>query len=81
MAARLGRPSLVRETSRASPLDALRPAGWRRLLAPAEAGGALDGVVLEPALEKRLGHVAAATISVANGALSASIGEEPSRGN
>ena len=60
-AARLGRPSLVRETSRASPLDALRPAGWRRLLAPAEAGGALDGVVLEPALEKRLGHVAAAT--------------------
>ena len=33
----------------------------RRLLAPAEAGGALDGVVLEPALEKRLGHVAAAT--------------------
>ena len=27
----------------------------------AEAGGALDGVVLEPALEKRLGHVAAAT--------------------
>ena len=60
-AARLGRPSLVRETSRASPLDALRPAGWRRLRAPAEAGGALDGVVLEPALEKRLGHVAAAT--------------------
>ena len=60
-AARLGRPSLVRETSRASPLDALRPAGWRWLLAPAEAGGALDGVVLEPALEKRLGHVAAAT--------------------
>ena len=60
-AARLGRPSLVRETSRASPLDALRPAGWRRLLAPAEAGGALAGVVLEPALEKRLGHVAAAT--------------------
>ena len=60
-AARLGRPSLARETSRASPLDALRPAGWRRLLAPAEAGGALDGVVLEPALEKRLGHVAAAT--------------------
>ena len=60
-AARLGRPSLVRETSRASPPDALRPAGWRRLLAPAEAGGALDGVVLEPALEKRLGHVAAAT--------------------
>ena len=60
-AARLGRPSLVRETSRVSPLDALRPAGWRRLLAPAEAGGALDGVVLEPALEKRLGHVAAAT--------------------
>ena len=60
-AARLGRPSLVRETSRASPLAALRPAGWRRLLAPAEAGGALDGVVLEPALEKRLGHVAAAT--------------------
>ena len=39
----------------------LRPAGWRRLLAPAAAGGALDGVVLEPALEKRLGHVAAAT--------------------
>ena len=60
-AARLGRPSLVRETSRASALDVATPAGWKRLLARGGSGDALEGVVLEPVLAKRLAHVAAST--------------------
>uniref|UniRef100_A0A8D2AHI0 ATPase family AAA domain-containing protein 3A n=1 Tax=Sciurus vulgaris TaxID=55149 RepID=A0A8D2AHI0_SCIVU len=60
--ARLGKPSLVRETSRISVLDALRhPVQQvsRRLLSRPQ--DALEGVVLSPSLEARVRDIAIAT--------------------
>ncbi|KAJ1459791.1 hypothetical protein M885DRAFT_613389 [Pelagophyceae sp. CCMP2097] len=61
--ARLGKPSLVRETSRAAPLAALaNPVkSARALFAPAAPADALDGVILAPAIDARLRRVAAST--------------------
>lgn len=61
LAAQLGRPSLVRETSRKSPLT-LRPMAhlWQ-ILRPSSKVDVLDRVVLEKSLEKRLRHIATST--------------------
>jgi len=61
--ARLGKPPLVRETSRRSPFAAmLHPvATARRLFAPM--GNALEGVVLEPNLASRLSGLATSTLN------------------
>ncbi|XP_054272965.1 ATPase family AAA domain-containing protein 3A homolog [Macrosteles quadrilineatus] len=59
--ARLGKPSLVRDTSRLSLLESLRqPVETFKKLKPAS-GDALSGVVLAPSLEERLRDVAIAT--------------------
>jgi len=62
---RLGKPSLVRETSRIVPTafvhSPIKTAGqlWKRAAGPSAAGSsAVDGVVLEPNLEQRLKRVA-----------------------
>ncbi|VTJ67006.1 Hypothetical predicted protein [Marmota monax] len=59
--ARLGKPSLVRETSRISVLDALRHPVQvsRRLLSKPQ--DALEGVILSPSLEARVRDIAIAT--------------------
>nr|ASV50719.1 ATPase family AAA domain-containing protein 3 [Lissorhoptrus oryzophilus] len=58
---RLGKPSLVRETSRFSLLDAARhPIEALKKLKPKE-GDALQGVVLAPKIEERLRDIAIAT--------------------
>ncbi|CAG7830719.1 unnamed protein product, partial [Allacma fusca] len=58
----LGRPSLVRETSRFSPLTLLQhPISAIKSLFTRKAGEALDGVVLYPKLEERLRDIAIAT--------------------
>jgi len=59
--ARIGKPSLVRETSRINLVDALRHPikTVKRVLNKAE--DALSGVVLEPKLEERLRDIAIAT--------------------
>lgn len=61
MEARLGKPSLVRETSRLNALDAFRHPikTAKRLTSKAE--DSLQGVVLEPNLEMRLREIAVAT--------------------
>ena len=61
--ARLGKPSLVRETSRSSVLSDLRSpvATMKRLMASTDASEALSGVVLEPKLADRLSRVATST--------------------
>ena len=67
--ARLGKPSLVRETSRTSLRDALRapiPTARRALGirdGSADGSDALEGVVLEPRLDERLRRVATATFN------------------
>lgn len=59
--ARLGKPSLVRETSRFSALDVVRhPIQSIKRLRPGQSD-ALQGVVLAPKLEERLRDVAIAT--------------------
>ncbi|XP_001604876.1 ATPase family AAA domain-containing protein 3A homolog [Nasonia vitripennis] len=59
--ARLGKPSLVRETSRFSALEALRhPIQTVKKLKPKQTD-ALQGVVLAPKLEERLRDIAIAT--------------------
>lgn len=57
---RLGKPSLVRETSRVSPLKAPFKAA-RRALSNDKAEDALAGVVLRPRLEERLRRIAVST--------------------
>mmetsp|Transcript_81303 Transcript_81303/g.230764 ORF Transcript_81303/g.230764 Transcript_81303/m.230764 type:complete len:631 (-) Transcript_81303:410-2302(-) len=61
--ARLGKPSLVRETSRSSVLADLRSpvATMKRIMASTDASEALSGVVLEPKLADRLSRVATST--------------------
>jgi ATPase family AAA domain-containing protein 3A/B len=71
VAAQLGKPSLVRETSRTSPLVvATQPmATARKLLKPKMVVDALDRVILEEGLELRLRRVATSTkYTKANGA-------------
>ncbi|KAG8266624.1 ATP binding [Homalodisca vitripennis] len=59
--ARLGKPSLVRDTSRLSLLESVRsPVETVKKLKPVS-GDALSGVVLAPSLEERLRDVAIAT--------------------
>jgi len=75
---RLGKPSLVRETSRRAPLSAVRdPVGAVRravstgppMNGAADGAASLEGVVLAPELEHRLRGVARATANTkANGA-------------
>jgi ATPase family AAA domain-containing protein 3A/B len=61
--ARLGRPPLVRETSRRTLATFLRHpiAGVKDLLTSSSPNAALEGVVLEPSLKGRLGNLAVAT--------------------
>jgi len=61
--ARLGKPSLVRETSRSSVLADLRSpvTTMKRLISTTDASEALSGVVLEPTLAERLSRVATST--------------------
>lgn len=69
--ARLGKPSLVRDTSRRTALQALRNPvpSLRRLLTTTKAEDALKGVVLEKGLTERLTRVAISTANTkANGA-------------
>jgi hypothetical protein len=69
--ARLGKPSLVRDTSRRTLGQVLRNPlpSLRRLFTSAQAEDALKGVVLEPALTERLKRVAVSTAHTkANGA-------------
>lgn len=67
IAARLGKPSLVRDTSRITLLSTLREPlrtaqmTWRRLRTTADAQRALDGVVLAAATKSRLRRIAGAT--------------------
>ena len=59
---RLGKPSLIRETSRHTLLSALRsPVLTVRRLFFSRAEDSLKGVVLDPALESRLREIAIAT--------------------
>lgn len=59
---RLGKPSLIRETSRTTLLSALRsPVMTVRRKFFSKAEDSLQGVVLEPALESRLREIAIAT--------------------
>jgi len=59
---RLGKPSLIRETSRATLLTALRsPVKTVRRKFFSKAEDSLQGVVLEPTLESRLREIAIAT--------------------
>lgn len=69
--ARLGKPSLVRDTSRRTLGQVLRNPvpSIRRLFSSAQAEDALKGVVLEPGLTERLRRVAVSTANTkANGA-------------
>jgi ATPase family AAA domain-containing protein 3A/B len=69
--ARLGKPSLVRDTSRRTALQVLRNPvpSLRRLLSTTKAEDALKGVVLEKGLTERLTRVAISTANTkANGA-------------
>lgn len=69
--ARLGKPSLVRDTSRRTVGQVLRNPvpSLRRLFTSTQAEDALKGVVLEPALTERLKRVAMSTANTkANGA-------------
>lgn len=69
--ARLGKPSLVRDTSRRTALQVLRNPvpSLRRLLTTTKAEDALKGVVLEKGLTERLTRVAISTANTkANGA-------------
>jgi ATPase family AAA domain-containing protein 3A/B len=59
--ARLGKPSLVRETSRFSALDALRHPVQLVQKMKQKPADALQGVVLAPKLEERLRDIAIAT--------------------
>mmetsp|Transcript_3081 Transcript_3081/g.4688 ORF Transcript_3081/g.4688 Transcript_3081/m.4688 type:complete len:381 (+) Transcript_3081:641-1783(+) len=63
--ARLGKPSLVRETSKQTLPDVLKnPLPFmRRVFGLHKASGALDGVILEPKLEKRLSRVTQSTFN------------------
>ncbi|CAM9251017.1 unnamed protein product, partial [Phaeothamnion confervicola] len=63
--ARLGKPSLVRETSRRTVGEALRRPlpTLKRMMGLGKASGALEGVVLEPGLERRLQRVAQSTFN------------------
>ncbi|CAM9983182.1 unnamed protein product, partial [Choristocarpus tenellus] len=65
--ARLGKPSLVRETSRRTVSEMLKnplPSLKRAMVAPGcQAENALTGVVLEPSLETRLSRVAQSTFN------------------
>lgn len=66
--ARLGKPSLVRETSRASFLNTLRNP-WlilRALASQAKGESALKEMVLEKDLEARLKRVAISTVNTTN---------------
>ena len=56
---RLGKPTLVRETSRNRSLFAQA----KEMLTQRKADSILDGIVLNPALEARLGSIATATIN------------------
>lgn len=59
---RLGKPSLIRETSRTTLLSALRsPVTTVRRKFFSKAEDSLQGVVLEPSLESRLREIAIAT--------------------
>lgn len=69
--ARLGKPSLVRDTSRRTLGQVLRNPipSIRRLFTSTQAEDALKGVVLEPTLTERLKRVAVSTANTkANGA-------------
>lgn len=60
--ARLGKPSLVRETSRYSALDTVQhPIQAIKKLFKRRHGDALQGVVLAPKIEERLRDIAIAT--------------------
>ncbi|KAL3861831.1 hypothetical protein ACJMK2_007845 [Sinanodonta woodiana] len=59
--ARLGKPSLVRETSRLTVLQALRHPVKTVKRVTAKAEDALEGIILKPELEERLRDVAIAT--------------------
>lgn len=62
VSARLGKPSLVRATSRFSAFDAFKhPIQSAKKFAVKKEGDALGGVVLDPKLEERLRDVAIAT--------------------
>ena len=62
VSARLGKPSLVRATSRLSAFDAFKhPIQSAKKCAVQKEGDALGGVVLDPKLEERLRDVAIAT--------------------
>ncbi|GBG34886.1 ATPase family AAA domain-containing protein 3 [Hondaea fermentalgiana] len=64
--ARMGKPPLVRETSRRSPLETIRsPISSIRRLAGGS-GNALDGVVVEPKLQDRLSTLAVTTRNTKN---------------
>eukprot|EP00587_Corethron_hystrix_P002171 CAMPEP_0113296942 /NCGR_PEP_ID=MMETSP0010_2-20120614/15_1 /TAXON_ID=216773 ORGANISM="Corethron hystrix, Strain 308" /NCGR_SAMPLE_ID=MMETSP0010_2 /ASSEMBLY_ACC=CAM_ASM_000155 /LENGTH=568 /DNA_ID=CAMNT_0000149757 /DNA_START=223 /DNA_END=1929 /DNA_ORIENTATION=+ /assembly_acc=CAM_ASM_000155 len=60
---RLGKPSLVRETSRLTPGTFFKSPGEniRRITGMSAASDALEGVVLEPSLDQRLRNVARST--------------------
>ena len=58
----LGRPSLVRETSRFSPVTFIQhPISHLKNIFKRKSGEALEGVVLYPKLEQRLRDIAIAT--------------------
>mmetsp|Transcript_14466 Transcript_14466/g.25188 ORF Transcript_14466/g.25188 Transcript_14466/m.25188 type:complete len:596 (-) Transcript_14466:714-2501(-) len=59
--ARMGKPPLIRETSRRSPVEAITSpiASLKRLAGGS--GNALDGVVVEPKLQERLSNLALTT--------------------
>lgn len=67
IAARLGKPSLVRDTSRITLFSALREpvyaakTAWRRAVANTDAERALDGVILATGTKNRLRRIARAT--------------------
>jgi len=61
LAAQLGKPNLVRETSRTSPLTAQPLAAAWQLIRPPSKIDALDRVILEESIEQQLRHIALST--------------------